>query len=267
MRTEERAVIQYLCPLIQTPQVFKALNARMTHYSTNRMATPESLVSCFQPIYQSTLMRRWMPDLRHLDHNIKDVVDALAALCISKPGAHTATAIEIHANSACTIYLAANDTVDSLESHFQIIWASLQQIALATSSASPSLDSPAIDLAVEVYDFAWTAFYEHFAPDADAEYLVNEFIPRVIVPMSKATINDQEHRDLQEIGNLFDSIRKVITRTKPANADMKSIVSMLERLSIVLRPYLVFPSPGSLLYRCCDICQFHVTSTCLSLTS
>ena len=101
----------------------------------------------------------------------------------------------------------------------------------------------------------------------DAEYLVKTFIPRVIVPTSNATINDQERRDLQKIGDLFDTIRKTITRTKPTNTDMKSIVSMLERLSIVLRPYLVFPSPGSLLYRCCDIGQFHVTSTCLSLTS
>ena len=210
-------------------------------------------------------MRRWTPDLSHLDHNIKDVVDALAALCISKPGDHAAAAIEIHANSVCTIYLAANDTADSLESHFQIIWTSLQQIALSSSGASLSLESPAIDLAVEVYNFAWTAFYEHFVPDA--EYLVKTFIPRVIVPTSNATINDQERRDLQKIGDLFDTIRKTITRTKPTNTDMKSIVSMLERLSIVLRPYLVFPSPGSLLYWCCDIGQFHVTSTCLSLTS
>ena len=138
------------------------------------MASPETLVACFQPIYQSTLMRRWTPDLSHLDHNIKDVVDALAALCISKPGDHAAAAIEIHANSVCTIYLAANDTADSLESHFQIIWTSLQQIALSSSGASLSLESPAIDLAVEVYNFAWTAFYEHFVPDA--EYLVNTFI-------------------------------------------------------------------------------------------
>ena len=212
-------------------------------------------------------MRRWTPDLRHLDHNIKDVVDALAALCISKPGDHAAAAIEIHANSACTIYIAANDTADSLESHFQIIWTSLQQIALATSSASPSLESSAIDLAVEVYNFAWTAFYQRFAPDGRAGYIVNKFIPRVIALTSEATINDQKRRDLPEIGDLFNTLRGTISRTQPANADMKNIVSMLERLSIVLRPYLVFPSSDSLLYQYCDIGQFYVITTCLLLTS
>ena len=67
----------------------------------------------------------------------------------------------------------------------------------------------------------------------------HSYIHRVIVPTSNATINNQERRDLQKIGDLFDTLRKTITRTKPTNTDMKSIVSILDRLSTVLRPYFV----------------------------
>ena len=85
----ERSVGELWRPLVQTPQACRhrpvtALETSSQTY-TLTTATPECLVACFQPIFQSTVVRRQLPDLSHLDRYIKDVVDALAVLCILKP--------------------------------------------------------------------------------------------------------------------------------------------------------------------------------------
>ncbi|ETW76747.1 hypothetical protein HETIRDRAFT_106151 [Heterobasidion irregulare TC 32-1] len=200
-------------------------------------------------------MRRWSSNLDHVDPHIKDLVDALAALCISKPGDVAAAAIEMHAKSPCILYLASSSDIASpLESHFQILWRSLRQVAPVTSSTSPSLESPATDFAAAVYDFSWAIFHERFAPDF-ADYFVDRFIPQVTVTTIDI-IKDDERRDLQRIGNLFDTLRKAITCSKPANGDMKSIVSALSLLSTTLQPYLDDFEDDSLIHQCCNI-AFH----------
>ena len=99
---------------------------------------------------------------------MKDVVDALTALSISEPGTFAAAAIEVHSSSPRVLYLAASDdAVGPLEPHFQTLRRSLQEVAPSTNSTPPPLDSPAADLAVEVYGFAWAAFFDRFAPEVE----------------------------------------------------------------------------------------------------
>ena len=144
------------------------------------MSSPETLVSCLQPII-TPAMRRWSSNFDHVDPHIKDVVDALATLCISKPGDVAAAAIEIHTKSPCILYLASSSDIASpLDSYLQILWRSLRQVAPATSTTSSSLKSLPIDLATAVYDFSWEAFHKRFAQDF-ANYLVDRFIPQVTV--------------------------------------------------------------------------------------
>ena len=56
--------------------------------------------------------------------------------------------------------------------------------------------------------------------------------------METETISDEERRDLQNIGDLFDALRKTVTRAKPANAELRNIVSTLGLLSAAVRPHL-----------------------------
>ena len=199
-----------------------------------------------------------MPKLDHIEPQVKIIVDALTALSISKPGDVAALALETYAQSTCTIYIAASDMVNSLESHFQILWDCLRRVALSTGGASPSLDSPAIDVGVEVYNFVWTTFYDRFSKNAES--FVTNFISKVTVPMFGATISEEERRDLQTAENLFDTLRKIVTRTKPAIADMKEIVATLSLLNVTLKPYLDFRASNALVRRCCDSCElsFHL---------
>ena len=213
------------------------------------MATPETLIACFQPVSPLT-MYRWMPKLDHIEPQVKIIVDALTALSISKPGDVAALALETYAQSTCTIYIAASDMVNSLESHFQILWDCLRRVVLSTGGASPSLDSPAIDVGVEVYSFVWTAFYDRFSENT--ECFVTDFMSKVTVPMFDAEISEKERRDLQTAENLFDTLRKIVTPTNPANADMKKIVATLGLLNTTLKPYLDFLAPNALVRRCCD---------------
>ncbi|ETW76744.1 hypothetical protein HETIRDRAFT_446565 [Heterobasidion irregulare TC 32-1] len=213
------------------------------------MATPETLIACFQPVSPLT-MYRWMPKLDHIEPQVKIIVDALTALSISKRGDVAAVALETHAQSTCTIYIAASDKDNSLESHFQILWDCLRRVALSTGGASPSLDSPAIDVGVEVYNFVWTAFYDRFSKNAES--FVTDFISQVTDPMFGAKISEKERRDLQTAENLFDTLRKIVTPTNPANADMKKIVATLGLLNATLKPYLDFLPPNALVRRCCD---------------
>ena len=223
------------------------------------MASLESLVACFQPIFDSSLVYRWTPNFNHLDRQIKNVVDALATLCISKPGEVAAVAIELHVKHPCTLYLATSkDVFGSLESHFQIIWSYLRRVAPAPDDTSFPLNSLAIDLLVQVYNFSWTAFHDRFAPDV-ADFFVDEFIHQATVSVTK-TISDQERRELQELGNLVDILRKTITRMKPTDADMKSVVSTLSQLMTTLQPYVDTSAADTLIDRCCEIGQFHATN-------
>lgn len=197
--------------------------------------SPETLIACFQPTFQ-TSMRRWRVNLKSLSSHMKDFAEAEAALCISEPGTFAAVAIEVHSSSPCTLYLAtSDDAVGSLEPHFQTLWRSLREVALSTNGTAPPLDSPAVDVAVEVYDFAWATFYDRFAPEV--EYFCTQFFPQVSVPETE-TISDEERRDLQNIGDLFDVLRKTVTRAKPANAELRNIVSTLGLLSAAVRPHL-----------------------------
>ena len=75
---------------------------------------------------------------------------------------------------------------------------------------------------------------------------------KVTDPMFDAEISEKERRDLQTAENLFDTLRKIVTRTKPAIADMKEIVATLSLLNVTLKPYLDFLAPNALVRRCCD---------------
>lgn len=145
----------------------------------------ETLITCFQSTFD-TGIHRWRDNLKHLSGQMKDVVDALTALCISEPGTFAAAAIEVHSSSPCVLYLAtSDDVVGSLGPHFQTLGRSLQEVALSTNSTLPP---PAVDLAVEVYGFAWAAFYDRFAPEV--EYYCTRFFPQVAVSESE-TISDE----------------------------------------------------------------------------
>ncbi|ETW76740.1 hypothetical protein HETIRDRAFT_455213 [Heterobasidion irregulare TC 32-1] len=180
------------------------------------MASPETLVACFQSTFDAGI-HRWRDNLKHINSQMTDVVDALTALCISEPGTFAAAAIEVHSGSPCVLYLAtSDDAVGSLESHFQtLVWRSLQGVALSTNSTPPPLDSPAVDLVVEVYGFAWAAFYDRFAPEV--EYYCTQFFPQV-------------------------TVRRTVTRTKPANAELRNIVSTLGLLHLDDSGLLIYRS-------------------------